>query len=113
MACCKLSPNAVGALGLLPGLSCLDLVGCVDGVTPRAMQLLSRSQVVLQRCTQALAARLFPGEAHTCCWLHAALAVLEYRRYVLKVASSLIQCCLDLELVPVSLLCMAMRQILD
>ncbi|KAL3144635.1 hypothetical protein ABBQ38_001994 [Trebouxia sp. C0009 RCD-2024] len=43
MACCKLSSSGVGALGSLEGLTCLDLVGCVDGVTPDAMRLLSQA----------------------------------------------------------------------
>lgn len=42
MACCKLSSSGVGALGSLERLTCLDLVGCVDGVTPDAMRLLSQ-----------------------------------------------------------------------
>ncbi|KAL0053339.1 hypothetical protein WJX82_004536 [Trebouxia sp. C0006] len=43
LACCKLSSSGIGALGRLSGLTSLDLVGCVDGVTPDAMQLLSQA----------------------------------------------------------------------
>ncbi|DBA85851.1 hypothetical protein WJX77_011838 [Trebouxia sp. C0004] len=43
LACCKLSSSGVGALGRLSGLTSLDLVGCVDGVTSDAMQLLCQA----------------------------------------------------------------------
>lgn len=51
MACCKLSSSGVGALGSLERLTCLDLVGCVDGVTPDAMRLLSQVIHVCSPCS--------------------------------------------------------------
>ena len=40
LACCKLSSAGVGSLCDKNSMTCLDLVGCVDGVTPDAMQVL-------------------------------------------------------------------------
>lgn len=42
LACCKLSSAGVAACSSLQGLTSLDLVGCVDGVTPEAAAALSK-----------------------------------------------------------------------
>ena len=42
LACCKLSSNGVAGLSSVQGLTSLDLVGCVDGVTPEAAAALSK-----------------------------------------------------------------------
>ena len=42
LACCKLSSAGVAGLSSLQGLTSLDLVGCVDGVTPEAAAALSK-----------------------------------------------------------------------
>ena len=55
MACCKLSSSGVGALGSLERLTCLDLVGCVDGVTPDAMCQLSQVNHICSPCIVMIA----------------------------------------------------------
>lgn len=47
LACCKLSSAGVAGLSKLQGLTSLDLVGCVDGVTPDSAAALSKVKVLL------------------------------------------------------------------